>query len=55
MVAIGHTRQGVQQHHLNPTEDGGIGGDADCQREHGHQGESGASAQNAKAITKVLK
>jgi hypothetical protein len=53
-IAVGHAGQRVQQNHLDPTEDGGVGGDADGQREHGDQREAGALAQHAQTIANVL-
>ena len=46
--------QGPQQDGVYHAEDGGVGADAQRQREHGHRGESRVSAQLAKPVAQVL-
>jgi hypothetical protein len=54
LIAVGDAGDGVHQRGVDPTEHGGVGGDADGQREHRDQGEAGASPGHAKAIAQVL-
>ena len=53
-IAVGDARNGVHQHGVDPTEHGGVGGNADGQREHRDEREAGASPGHAKAVAQVL-
>ena len=53
-LRISH-RQGAQHDGVDQTEDGGIGADAEGQRDHGNGGETGALAQHAHAVADILK
>src|SRR4051812_38941144 len=53
-AASGYSGERAQQRRLNPTENGSVGGNADCQRDHGHQREAGALTQHSETKTNVL-
>ena len=47
-------RQRLQHHRIHQAEYSGVGANAERERQHGHQGERGAAAQHANAVTQVL-
>src|SRR5678816_730957 len=50
----GPHRQRVQQHAVQQAEDGGVGTNAKCQRQDGHQRESRTGNEYAHGVTKIL-
>ena len=53
LFGVGH-REGAQQHRIEYAENGGVGTDAQRQREYGNQGEPGAVREHARCIPQVF-